>query len=53
MGIIDRIRRVYEVEGGESSVYVCLACDTAFDVQHHACPACDSFDLRRSEWVAD
>ena len=33
--------------------YVCLACESGFDVQHHSCPVCGSYDLRRARWVTD
>lgn len=38
---------------GESSLYVCLSCGTGFEVQHHVCPVCESFDVRRSKWVQE
>ncbi|MEF8838422.1 MAG: hypothetical protein V5A24_04585 [Haloarculaceae archaeon] len=41
-------------ESGEERLpYVCLACQSTFPVQHHSCPVCGSFDVRRSKWVEE
>lgn len=55
MGVLDRAKQVSGIseEQEEGSPYVCLACETVFEVQHHTCPACGSFDVRRSEWVTE
>jgi rRNA maturation endonuclease Nob1 len=53
MGVIDRAKRMSVIleEDGESLPYVCLACESVFEVQHHRCPVCESFDVRCSKWV--
>jgi len=53
MGVLDRAKEVSGLSGAdeESPPYVCLACDSPFEVQHHRCPACGSFDVRREKWV--
>ena len=53
MGVLDRAKEVSGIseEDGESLPYVCLACETVFEVQHHTCPVCGSFDVRHSKWV--
>ncbi len=52
MGVLDRAKKVSGVgDTAERQPYVCLACDTPLEVQHHACPVCGSFDVRRSKWV--
>jgi len=53
MGVLDRAKDVSGVatRDGEHPPYVCLACETAFEVQHHTCPVCGSFDVRRSKWI--
>lgn len=55
MGVIDRAKAVSGIsdEDGKRLPYVCLACETRFEVQHHRCPACGSFDVRRSKWVLE
>jgi rRNA maturation endonuclease Nob1 len=52
MGVLERAKEVSGIstEDGELP-YVCLACETPFDVQHHSCPVCGSFDVRRAKWV--
>lgn len=53
MGVLDRAKEVSGISGSEdeSLPYVCLACEAGFDVQHHRCPVCGSFDVRRTKWV--
>jgi rRNA maturation endonuclease Nob1 len=53
MGVLNRAKEVSGIseEDGESLPYVCLACDSIFEVQHHRCPVCGSFDVRHSKWV--
>jgi rRNA maturation endonuclease Nob1 len=55
MGVFNRARQVSVISKGdeEGPSYVCLACETVFEVQHHTCPACGSFDVRRLKWVQD
>jgi rRNA maturation endonuclease Nob1 len=53
MGVLDRAKQVSgltEREDGHRP-YVCLACESPLPVQHHTCPVCGSFDVRRTEWV--
>ncbi len=53
MGVLDRAKEVSGVSESdeEHPQYVCLACETPFEVQHHTCPVCGSFDIRCSKWV--
>jgi rRNA maturation endonuclease Nob1 len=53
MGVLRRTDEKSEASeaDGEFPQYVCMACDTAFEVQHHICPVCGSFDVRCSKWV--
>lgn len=54
MGVLDRAKEVSKIRAPESEdevPYVCLACETAFEVQHHRCPVCGSFDIRFAKWV--
>jgi len=55
MGVLDRAKEVSGISGGDGEPvpYVCLACETPFEVQHHSCPVCGSFDVRRSKWVTE
>jgi len=55
MGVLDRAKQVSgTAEAAEDRLsYVCLACTTPFEVQHHSCPVCGSFDLRCSKWVQE
>jgi rRNA maturation endonuclease Nob1 len=54
MGVLDRAKEVSGISDEEEPLpYVCLACETPFEVQHHSCPACGSFDVRRSKWVTE
>jgi rRNA maturation endonuclease Nob1 len=55
MGVLDRAKEVSGLsESGETAnAYVCLACETTYEVQHHSCPVCGSFDIRCSKWVQE
>jgi rRNA maturation endonuclease Nob1 len=56
MGVLDRAKSISGLgtgDDGEVPPYICLACETGFEVQHHSCPACGSFDIRRSKWVEE
>ena len=53
MGVLNRAKDVSGLSEEESFEYVCLACESGFDVQHHSCPACGSFDIRRAKWVQE
>jgi len=55
MGVIDRAKAMSGLSETEEErlPYVCLACETAFEVQYHACPVCGSFDVRCSRWVQE
>ncbi len=55
MGVLDRAKKVSGLsESGEvEHPYVCLACGRYFEVQHHTCPDCGSFDVRHSKWVQE
>lgn len=55
MGVLDRAKIIpgLGADKEEPPPYVCLACETGFEVQHHSCPACGSFDIRRSKWVTE
>lgn len=53
MGVFDRAKQVSGISEREDGApaYVCLACESTFEVQHHSCPKCGSFDLRRARWL--
>jgi rRNA maturation endonuclease Nob1 len=55
MGVLNRAKQVSGISkvDEERPPYVCLACETVFEVQHHTCPVCGSFDVRRSKWVQE
>lgn len=55
MGVIDRAKAMSGLTDPEDAgcPYICLACETAFEVQHHNCPVCGSFDVRCSKWVQE
>jgi rRNA maturation endonuclease Nob1 len=55
MGVIDRAKAMSGLTDPEDAgcSYICLACETAFEVQHHNCPACGSFDVRCSRWIQE
>jgi rRNA maturation endonuclease Nob1 len=55
MGVIDKAKAVsgFSETQEETRPYVCLACETTFEVQHHRCPVCGSFDVRCAKWVQD
>jgi len=54
-GVLDRAKEVSGISDGNGELppYVCLACEAPFEVQHHSCPVCGSFDVRRSKWVME
>lgn len=35
----------------DGSPYVCMQCETAFEVQYHSCPACGGYDVRWTKWL--
>lgn len=51
--MLDRAKAISGLDsrGDDPDPYVCLACETTFEVQHHSCPVCGSFDIRHSKWV--
>jgi len=53
MGVIDRAKQVSGLAEREDGYepYLCLACGSEYEVQHHACPDCGGFDVRRARWV--
>jgi rRNA maturation endonuclease Nob1 len=53
MGVLERAKQVSGTAGDDRLPYVCLACDAQHDVQHHSCPVCGSFDVRRAKWVRE
>jgi rubrerythrin len=55
MGVFERAKSASGLTGGaeETTPYVCLACGAAYEVQHHRCPNCESFDIRYSKWVQE
>lgn len=56
MGVLEKATSLAKIASDtqESSPwYVCLACETRFELQHHTCPVCGSFDVRRSKWVEE
>lgn len=55
MGVLDRAKQVSGITATAAarSPYVCLACETTFEVQYHSCPDCGSFDIRRSKWLRE
>lgn len=55
MGVLDKAKQVSGISkvDEEGPPYVCLACETVFEVQHHTCPICGSFDVRCSKWVQE
>ncbi len=55
MGVLKRTKQASSGTDAERECpqYVCLSCETTFEVQHHVCPVCESFDIRCSKWVQD
>jgi rRNA maturation endonuclease Nob1 len=51
MGVLDRAKKMSGISNSDEQSYVCLACEKGFEVQHHSCPVCGSFDIRCSKWV--
>ena len=53
MGVLNRAKAVSGLGSSDDDAdpYICLACETTFEVQHHSCPACGSYDIRRAKWV--
>jgi hypothetical protein len=52
MGVLDRAKEVSGFAADtQPSPFVCLDCETPLDVQHHTCPVCESFDVRREKWI--
>jgi len=51
MGVLERAKRASGLSQSEALPYVCLSCETQFDVQYHTCPACGKYDIRRAKWV--
>jgi len=55
MGVFNRTKQVSGVTDADGNrlPYVCLACETPFEVQYHTCPVCESFDVRRAKWIQE
>jgi len=55
MGVLNRAKVMSGLADPEDDrlPYVCLACETTLEVQHHNCPVCGSFDVRCSKWVQE
>jgi len=51
MGVFDKARNVSHLGEPTGRPYICLACEASFDLQHHACPDCGGYDIRRAKWV--
>jgi rRNA maturation endonuclease Nob1 len=51
MGVLDRAKRASGLSSSKSQPYICLNCETRFNVQYHTCPVCGTYDVRRTEWV--
>jgi len=49
MGTLDRVLDHFSVEDVPHE-YVCLACETEYDVQHHVCPECGGYSIERTDW---
>jgi len=49
MGTLDRVLEHFSVEDAPHE-YVCLACETGYDVQHHVCPECGGYSVERTDW---
>ncbi|MGM0592530.1 MAG: hypothetical protein ACQETI_13075 [Halobacteriota archaeon] len=44
-----RLKRLAGLTEPEATPYVCLGCQTAFDVQYHVCPECGGYSVERCE----
>jgi rRNA maturation endonuclease Nob1 len=55
MGVIDRAKEFSGLDSSDDGQarYVCLACETTFEIQYHSCPACGSFDVRCAKWTGE
>ena len=51
MGVIDMARTVSHLGEPAGCPYVCLACETSFELQHHCCPVCGGYDVRLAKWL--
>jgi len=51
MGVFDKARNVSHFGEQTTCPYICLSCEASFDLQHHSCPACGGYDIRRAKWV--
>jgi rRNA maturation endonuclease Nob1 len=52
MGVLERAKRASGLSSSETLPYMCIDCDTRFDVQYHTCPVCGKYDIRRAKWVS-
>jgi len=46
MGVLDRVKRASGLSTTVSSADPCR--ETRFDVEHHTCPVCGTYDNRRT-----
>jgi len=53
MGVLDRAKRATGLSSQETLPYMCLNCETQFDVQYHTCPVCGTYDVRRAKWIRE
>jgi rRNA maturation endonuclease Nob1 len=55
MGVFDKAKSMsgMSVSTDDTIEYVCLECESQFEVQYHRCPECESFDVRCARWVQE
>jgi rRNA maturation endonuclease Nob1 len=55
MGVLDRAKEISGLADSEDEPepYVCLSCEATFEVQHHSCPECGGYDIRRKKWLEE
>jgi rRNA maturation endonuclease Nob1 len=51
MGVFNTAGNSSAASDPEGSAYICLACDTRYDLQYHVCPTCGSYDIRSVKWI--
>ncbi|QCJ47670.1 hydrogenase maturation nickel metallochaperone HypA [Haloprofundus sp. MHR1] len=44
---LSRLKRLAGLTSEEELPYVCLSCETGYDVQYHVCPNCGSYAVER------
>ena len=53
MGVVGDLVSSLRPANDDEPVYECRQCGRRFPVEHHQCPACESYSVERVNWETD